>query len=175
LELVSSSFPFPHLKREYLSQAIFLLAEQEPGDVYGGAILHPVTPQDSSASLLSSSDTWQVVPCLLSDHKIIASATDSLKATKSFYKNLFGHLHTFAKERGIGFTFLAVGPREYDNIQVSLPLLNSQDSYRIALLPRSSSQELCEGILSFLAVSPDFPRKRSLFKRLNSYERRQVA
>jgi hypothetical protein len=175
LEFVSASVPSLHLKRDFLPQAIFFLAEQEPGDVYGGAILYPVTPQDLSGSLLSSSDTWQVVPCLLSDHKIITSAPDSQKAIKNFYKNLFGHIHAFAKERGIGFSCLALGSCEYDQLQASLPLLDSRNPYKIDFLPRSSSQELCEGILSFLDTSSDFPREKSLFRGLNSYERKQVA
>ena len=173
LEFVSSSIPSLHLKREHLSQAIFFLAEQEPGDVYGGAILYPVPPQDLSGSVLSS-DIWQVVPCLLSDHKIITSAPDSQKAIKNFYKNLFGHIHSFAKERGISFSCLALGSCEYDQLQASLPLLDSRNSYKIDFLPRSSSQEFSEGILSFLDASSDFPRERSLFKSLNSYERRQA-
>jgi len=142
------------------SQATFILAEEEEGEVYGGAILYrkstkELHPQIKNTILTFCPYEEQIWECtLFLQTERLSYVRDRGAFMKMFYRNLLEKLIEVCREPGIYFLCLTLNPIEYHRMRKE-----SLWPWIVELTPQESLDSLFHGILS-LQINEGRSRER---------------
>jgi hypothetical protein len=143
------------------SQATFILAEEEEGEVYGGAILYRKNTQELHPQIKRTILTfcpfeeiiWECTLFLQSER--LSYVRDRDFFMKIFYRNLLQKLIEVCRERGVSFLCLTLSPIEYRRIRKE-----NFWPWIVELTPPESLDSLFHGILS-LHINEGRSRERT--------------
>ncbi|OJW51126.1 MAG: hypothetical protein BGO67_12415 [Alphaproteobacteria bacterium 41-28] len=143
------------------SQATFILAEEEEGEVYGGAILYRKSPHDLHLQIKKTiltfcpyeEEIWECTLFLQSER--LSYVRDRDFFMKVFYRNLLEKLIEVGREHGVYFLCLTLSPVESHRIRKA-----SFWPWIVELTPQESLDNLFHGILS-LQINEGSSRERT--------------
>lgn len=150
------------LSSEEQSQATFILAEEEEGEVYGGAIFYNKSPQDLHPQikkrllrLCPAEETmWEATLFLRSER--LSYVRERSSFMQIFYRNLLEKLSEVGRERGASFLCLTLSPIEYFRIRK-----RSFWPWVVEINPQDSLDGLFHGILSLKINKPEETEPKS--------------
>lgn len=135
---------------EEKSQATFIIAEEEEGEIYGGAFLHRKRVKDlhlKIRSLLSTfipDEKWVWECTFFLEPYGLSSAADRPQFMEVFYRDLLEKLREFGSKKNSGFLCLTLNPIECLRIKKKIfwPWI-------LEISPQESLDKLFHGIISF--------------------------